>query len=135
MAIQDQIRAYKEAFYKDNARGEVVYVPSLNEWFAKCDITRNGKDVTLHGRIEFFESDPFTIMPELPNRLNLAMEAAGHKALQIAIEPTKNKIIYSFKDGEDLPASIFLVALRQYVKDGIKLRRAEDKGAETAWIR
>lgn len=128
MNVQQQIQAYKKAFYKNDERGAVLYVPNLNEWFASCDIMRNGCDVTIKGTIPFFESDPFTVMTELPERLKEAIAAAGHPVLQIAIEPTENKIVYSYEKGDDLAAANFLFQLRFYVSEGIKKKLHAERG-------
>ena len=126
---QSQIRAYKNAFYYDDKRGSVIYVPSLNEWFAKCEITIRDNLVTLTGKMHFFESDPFTVMPELPKRFELAMQEAGYPPLEISIIPTDNKISYKFNDADRVrDAGSFLMSLRHYVKQGFKIKEREARG-------
>ncbi len=133
MNIAQRIAKYKAAFYNDTARGNVLYVPDLNFWFANAQITRDGDKITLTGTTLFFESDPFTVMPELPARLKLAIEAAGYPALDIAITPTEHKITYSYENDAGVEAGSFLMSLRHYVKQGFKIQQQQKDGIQTQW--
>ncbi len=130
MNILQKIAAYKNAFYNDSARGNVLYVSDLNLWFANCEITRGNGTITLTGTLPFFDSDPFTVMTELPERLKAAIEAAGYPANGLEIYPTQNRITYSYENNADLEAASFLMSLRHYVKQGFKIKQRQAAGAE-----
>lgn len=122
--FSELIAKYKAAFYGKDARGMVLYVPNINEWFAKSSLTVSESKVTLFGTGHMFDVGHFD-NEELPIRLKAALAATGliNNEFEVFLNRSTNIIEYNFRNAAEAKnAAAFLNDLQNYVKQGFGIK-------------